>query len=114
MTSLYKDKGYIVIMTATSHTIFFGETLLPLYMFVPRYVDVHVLEFIFFRFFNLLLKSCCCFCVEFVKLLPVHQYRVDHFSYSGPSEYWVLTENRIPLTLVVGGVRIVALSISSQ
>ena len=27
-------------------------------------------------------------------------------------EYWVLTENRIPLKLVLGGVRIVALSVS--
>ena len=29
--------------------------------------------------------SCRCFCVELVKLLPMHRYSVDIFSYSGPS-----------------------------
>ena len=29
-------------------------------------------------------KSCRCFCVELVKVLPVHRYNVDIFSYSGP------------------------------
>ena len=31
-------------------------------------------------------NSCRCFCVELVKLLPVHRLSVDFFSYSGPSE----------------------------
>ena len=30
-------------------------------------------------------NSCRCFCVEFVKLPPVHRYSVDIFSHSGPS-----------------------------
>ena len=30
-------------------------------------------------------NCCCCFCVELVKLLTVHQYSVDMFSYSGLS-----------------------------
>ena len=30
-------------------------------------------------------NSCRCFCVELVKLLSVHRYSVDIFSYSGPS-----------------------------
>ena len=29
-------------------------------------------------------NSCGCFCVELVKLLPVHRYSVYNFSYSGP------------------------------
>ena len=29
-------------------------------------------------------NSCHCFCVELVKLLPMHQYSVDIVSYSGP------------------------------
>ena len=52
--------------------------------------------------------------MEFVKLLPVHRYVVDIFSYSGPSEYWVLMESRIPLKPVLGGVRIVEHFISSH
>ena len=43
------------------------------------------------------------FRVELVKLLPVHRYSVNIFSYSGPSGI-----------LVLGGIRIVALSISSH
>ena len=30
-------------------------------------------------------NSFRCYCVELVKLLPVQQYSVDIFSYSGPS-----------------------------
>ena len=30
-------------------------------------------------------NSCRCFCVVLVKLLPVHRYSADIFSYSGPS-----------------------------
>ena len=30
-------------------------------------------------------NSCHCFCVELVKLLPLHQYSVDIFLYSGSS-----------------------------
>ena len=52
--------------------------------------------------------------MELVKLLPVHRYSVDIFSYSGPLlEYWVLRESRIPLKPVLRSVGIVALSISS-
>ena len=42
--------------------------------------------------------------------LPVHRYNVDIFSYSAMvlREYWVLTESRIPLKPVLGGMRIVA------
>ena len=29
-------------------------------------------------------NSCRCFCVELVKLLPMHRYSVDILSYSGP------------------------------
>ena len=49
--------------------------------------------------------------MELVKLLPVHRYSVDIFSYADG----VLTEIRIPLKLVVHvrDVRIVALFISS-
>ena len=28
-------------------------------------------------------NNCRCFCVELVKLVPVHQYNVDIFLYSG-------------------------------
>ena len=55
-----------------------------------------------------------CFCVELVKLLPVHRYSVDVFHILVLKEYWVLTESRIPLKPVLGDVRIVALSISSH
>ena len=44
-------------------------------------------------------NSCYCFCVEFVKLLLVHQYSVDIFHILVHQEYWVLTESRIPLVL---------------
>ena len=30
-------------------------------------------------------NSCPCFCVELLKPPPMHQYRVDIFSYSGPA-----------------------------
>ena len=55
--------------------------------------------------------------MELVKLLPLHQYSVDIFSYSGPSG--ILGSDRkqntaLPLKLVLGGVIIVALSISSH
>ena len=30
-------------------------------------------------------NSCRCFCVKLVKLLPMHPYSVDIFSYSRPS-----------------------------
>ena len=56
----------------------------------------------------------CCFCVELVKLLPVHRYSVDIVHISALREYWILTESRIPLTPVLGGVKIIALSISSH
>ena len=52
--------------------------------------------------------------MELVKLLPVHRYGVDIFHILFLKEYWVLAENRIPLKPVLGGVRIVALSISSH
>ena len=39
-----------------------------------------------------------CFCMELVKLLPLHRYSVDIFSYSGPSGILGSDgENRIPL-----------------
>ena len=47
-------------------------------------------------------NSCRCVASELVKLLPVHRYCVDIFSYSGPSEYWDLAESRIPLKAVLG------------
>ena len=55
--------------------------------------------------------------VELVKLLHLHRYRysVDIFFHILVlKEYWVLTESRILLKPVLGGVRIVALSISSH
>ena len=51
--------------------------------------------------------------MELVKLLPVHPYSVDIFHVLVLQEYLVLTENRIPLKTALGGVRVVALSISS-
>ena len=48
--------------------------------------------------------------MELVKLLPVHQYSVNIFHVLVLQEYWVLTESRIPLKLVLRGVRIVAFS----
>ena len=60
-------------------------------------------------------NSCRLLChVELVKLLPVHGYSVDHLHILVLHEYWVLTESRILLKPVLGGVRIVALSISSH
>ena len=47
--------------------------------------------------------------MELVIILPVHQYSIDIFIYSGPSGYWVLTESKILLKLVLEGVRIVVL-----
>ena len=58
-------------------------------------------------FFYFKLSLC-----PFVKLLPVHRYSVDIFSYSGPSG--ILCSDGIPFKLVLGGVRIVARSISSH
>ena len=52
--------------------------------------------------------------MELVKLLPVHRYSVDiFFQILLLPEYRVLTESRIPLKLVLGGVGIFAISISS-
>ena len=49
------------------------------------------------------------------KTSPVHRYSVDIFFHIlARREYRVLTESRIPLKPVLGGVRIVAPSISSQ
>ena len=52
--------------------------------------------------------------MELVKFLPLHLYSVDIFSYSGPSGILGSGGSRIPLKPVLGGVRIVALSISSH
>ena len=52
--------------------------------------------------------------VELVKLLPVHQYSVDIFLYSGPTGKLGSDGTQIPLKPVLGGVGIVALSISSH
>ena len=49
--------------------------------------------------------------MELVKLLPVHRYSVDIFSYSGPSG--ILGSDGKENT-GAGGVRIVVLSISSH
>ena len=46
-------------------------------------------------------NSCRCFCMELVKLLPVHQYGVDIFHILVLQEYWVLLESRIPLLAFV-------------
>ena len=52
--------------------------------------------------------------MELVKLLPVHRYSVDIFTYVGPSGILGSTESRVLLKQVLGDVRIVALSISSH
>ena len=52
--------------------------------------------------------------MELVKLLHVHQYSVDNFSYSSPSGILGSDRSRIPLKPVLGGVRIVSLSFSSH
>ena len=52
--------------------------------------------------------------MELIKLLPVHRYSVDIFHTLVLRAYWVQTESRITLKLVLGSVRIVALSISSH
>ena len=44
----------------------------------------------------------------------MHRYSAHNFHILVLPEYWVLTENRIPLKPVLGGVSIVALSISSH
>ena len=59
-------------------------------------------------------NSCRCFCVELVKLLHVHRNSVDIFHILVLHEYWFLTESRILLKSVLGGVRYGALSISSN
>ena len=56
-----------------------------------------------------------CFCLELAKLLPVHRYSVDiFFQVLVLSDFWVLTESRILLKLVLKGVRIVKLSFTSH
>ena len=67
----------------------------------------------FFRLFRGC-TSCRCFCVKLVKLLPVHRYSVDIFHILVLQEYWALSKREIPLKRVLGGVRIVVLSISSH
>ena len=52
--------------------------------------------------------------VELVKLLIVHRYSVDIFHILVLNEYLVPTESRILLKPVLGGMRIIALSISSH
>ena len=50
-----------------------------------------------------------------VELLPVHQYSVDFFfQILVLQEYWLRSENRIPLRPVLLVMRIVALNISSH
>ena len=51
--------------------------------------------------------------MNFKYFSPVHRYSVDIFSNSGPLGILCSDESRIPLKLVLGGVRIVALSINS-
>ena len=53
-------------------------------------------------------------CVELIKQLPVHRHSFDIFFISGPSGILGSGESRIPLKLVLEGVRIVALSINSH
>ena len=43
------------------------------------------------------IQSCHCFCVELVKLLQVHGWRVDFFHNLVLREDLVLGESRIPL-----------------
>ena len=50
--------------------------------------------------------------MELVKLLPVHRYSVDIFSYSGLSG--ILGSDRKQNAAVLGGLRIVAFSINSH
>ena len=52
--------------------------------------------------------------MELVKLLTVHRYNVDIFSYSGPSGILGSDGKQNRLKRVLEGVRIVALSISSH
>ena len=52
--------------------------------------------------------------VELVKLLPVHRYIVDIFSYAGHQGILGSDGKQNTLMLVLRGVRIVALSISSH
>ena len=49
-----------------------------------------------------------------VKLLLVHQYIVDFFPFPDFREYWVQAEIGTPTKLALGGVRIVAFSISHE
>ena len=55
-------------------------------------------------------NGCGCFCVELVKLLPMHRYSVDIFSNSGPSG--IMGSGGKQNT--ARGVRMVALSISTH
>ena len=52
--------------------------------------------------------------MELVKLLPIHRYSVDIYSYSGPSGILGSDRSRILLKPLLGGVRIVAFSINSH
>ena len=89
--------------------IFFHILVLP-----EHWVLMRKAEYRFSRLFRGR-NSCHCFCVELVKLLLVHRYSVDIFSYSSPSgTLGSDAESRIPLKPVLGGVRIVAFSINSH
>ena len=66
-------------------------------------------------FFRLFRGRNSCYCVvELVKLLPVHRYSVDNFHILDILEYLILAESRLSLKLVLGSVRIIALSNSSH
>ena len=54
------------------------------------------------------------FCVEFLKPLPVNQYSVDMFSYSGPSGIFGSDRKQDTAKASDRGMRIVALYISSH
>ena len=58
-----------------------------------------------------MVPTAVCFCVELVKLLLMHRYSVDIFSYYGPSG--ILGSDVKQNTAKARVVRIVALSISS-
>ena len=47
-------------------------------------------------------SSCICFCVELVKLLAMHPYSVDIFSYYGPSGILGSDRKHKSLTALVG------------
>ena len=57
-------------------------------------------------------QPTCCICATSL-YIPVHRYSVDIFSYSGALGILDSVRNQLPLKPMLGGVKIVELSISS-